>query len=253
MSLMIHSGGYFADALELASVPLPIKTKTYQPVGHFELVEIVKDISSQTIHGYALSKERYGLNRKGQEMFGHLTFLPTEAPGIATSPRDLDLAIGVVNSYNKRVRVKFASGAKVVVCDNMLFLGDVTYTRKHTPNVIGDVKEAVLKALSRAKEAYEVAKMDATVMQHITISDDQATALLGVLFGRKALDTPQLSKALKNWRKPKYPEFESRSLWSLYNATNAAMANSKPDKIMERHISLHDLFVDFVNHRGAIQ
>ena len=251
MSLMIEKGVRLQNANELLQVSLPNQTKTYQPVGHFELVELVKDLASQNLHGYKLVDESYGLNKKGAEMFGHMSFIPTYiTPEIPSNKNSkLNLALGLVNSYNKRVRVKFASGAKVVVCDNMLFLGDITYTRKHTPNVLTDVKAAVKDALAGAENAYRSAIRDAAVFGYMETTDDQAYSLLGQLFGKGVFNTPQLNIALSNWHTPTHPEFAPRTLWSLYNSANTALKSSKPDKVLEKHITLHNLFVNYANHK----
>jgi len=251
MDGLIQKGTHITDSVGLTCVPLPLRTNTYQPVGHLELVDLVKDISTQTITGYRLNDEQYALSKEGAEMFGQISFVPIDE-NISTAGRSMDLAIGVVNSYNKRVRVKFASGAKVLASNTLVLLGDVTYTRKHTPNVLVDVRTAISDALSLAKSAYETAKTDSIAMRYVETTNEQAFALLGVLFGQGVFNTPQLNIALKEWKSPSYISFQERNLWSLYNAASIALKTSSPDKCMEKHIGLHDLFVNFAKHRIAI-
>ena len=50
----------------------------------------------------------------------------------------------------------------------------------------------------------------------------------------------QLQKAKKEWFKPSHEEFDSNTLWSLYNACTESLKTTPPNKILERHISLHD-------------
>ena len=50
----------------------------------------------------------------------------------------------------------------------------------------------------------------------------------------------QLTQTLREWRNPIHDEFKERNVWSLYNAMTSALKSTPPNKIMEKHIDLHD-------------
>ena len=63
----------------------------------------------------------------------------------------------------------------------------------------------------------------------------------GVLFGRNILTPRQLPVARREWLHPTHDAFKPRTRWSLYNAATAALKTTPPNRIMERHIGLHNL------------
>lgn len=249
---MIMTGTRLTSTVELAQIPLPLHTRTYKPVGHAELVDMVKDIATQTITGYKLIDEAYAIGKNGAEMFGYLIFHPMYPGMLVTKKKDMTLAIGLVNSYNKRVRVKFASGAQITESGGLIFLGTVTYMRKHTPNVITDVTEYITSALTKAADTYETAVADSNAMKYVELNNERAHALLGILFGQQVLNTPQLNLAIKQWNKPTNEMFKPRTLWTLYHIVSTVMKNNAPALAMERHITAHETLVDCAKHRSII-
>jgi len=167
-------------------------------------------------------------------MFGVMTFVD--------GATKMGLSIGIVNSYDKTLPIKIAAGARVFVCDNLCFSGDITYTRKHTKNVRKDVEEAIRNRVLFSEKIFRRILKDSNIMRNRKIDDDEAYRMLGLLFGHKVINTPQLNASLKEWRNPSHKEFRPRTGWSLYNTITSALKTTQPNQVMEKHIALHDLF-----------
>jgi len=231
MGLLLHCGGKNASLNDLNCVPLPKETDTYKPVSHYDLALNLGEVAGGLLNGYALSDSRFGLARDGKQMFGIHTY--------QNGSDEMGLSIGFRNSYDKSMSVGLAIGASVFVCDNLALHGEVLKIRKHTTNVMADLEMMIITGVLRARTNYGSVVQDAERMKEVDLVDDGAYRALGHLFGHKVLSPRQMPVALEEWRSPSHPEFEARTLWSLYNAVTEALKSSPPQSILERHIQLH--------------
>jgi hypothetical protein len=244
MALLMHSqDGQHVSRHELAMIPLPKETDSYQPVPHADLVTMVETIGRDILTGYRFDREDYGLARDGRQLFGTHTY---RVPG----DDHMGLTIGFRNSYDKSLSVGLAVGASVFVCDNLAFTGDLTVMRKHTSNVLTDLEDMIIATIYRCRKNYGQIASDAEFMEEQTLADDEAFQMLGLLFGRGVLTPRQLPIVKKEWLKPSYEDFEPRNLWSFYNACTEGLKGSPPAKIMEKHIALHQLITERSYHNG---
>lgn len=233
--LMLGCGGKPATMTDLKTIPLPALTETYQPVAHHELIDKVIAITTDVLP-VKITAAGFGLGKGGQHLFAHLRFANGKGAG------EMGLCIGIVNSYDKHLCVRIAAGANVFVCDNLMITGDITYMRKHTKKVWGDLEEAVYERITTADQSFDQALEDAQNMKLVKIEDEQAYQVLGSLYGRELLTNPMMTVARKEWREPTHATFKPRTQWSLYNSVNQALKLARPEHIMERHTELHEIF-----------
>ena len=172
MTLMLHSGAESATMNELISIPLPQKTRTYQPVPHEQLSTMLLQMVASIFPDFTYEKSHFGLAADGNKMFGIHTFRSVDSA--------LGLSIGFRNSYDRSMSVGIAVGASVFVCDNMVISGDITVLRKHTSNVIRDMESMALQAIYRSQTTYREILDDAGAMQDLPLNDDQAYRMLGL-------------------------------------------------------------------------
>jgi hypothetical protein len=238
MTLLMHSqDGQHVSRHELAMIPLPERTDSYQPVPHAELVTMVETIGRDILTGYRFDRDDYGLARDGRQLFGTHTYRVPEDD-------QMGLTIGFRNSYDKSLSVGLAVGASVFVCDNLAFTGDLTVMRKHTSNVLTDLEDMIIATIYRCRKNYRQIASDSELMEEQALADDEAFKMLGLLFGKGVLTPRQLPIVKKEWLKPTYPDFEPRNMWSFYNACTEGLKGTTPAKIMERHIQLHNLLTE---------
>jgi len=231
MTLLLHCGGESATMDQLANIPLPKETKSYKPVAHIELANMLSSLATSLLPEFSLANSQFGLARDGAQLFGVHTYQNGDSA--------LGLSIGFRNSYDRSLSVGIAVGASVFVCDNLMLTGDLTVLRKHTTNVHNDIDGLALSAIYNSRKAFDQIKRDAEVMKGIPLSDNEAYRMLGFIYG-KGIITPRQIPVVKNeWLKPSHDDFEERNLWSFYNAVTESLKSSPPQSIMERHLSLH--------------
>jgi len=231
MTLLLHQGGQECSLDDLRDIPMPVETRSFKPVSHYDLAVNIAKVAGELLSEFTLKSSQYGVARDGGQLFGVHTF--------QNSNTELGLSIAFRNSLDKSLSVGMAFGASVFVCDNLALQGEIIKIRKHTTNIHTDLEEMILTGVYRARTSFISAVDDAILMQQIEISTDGAYHALGHLFGHKVLSPRQMPVALKEWNLPSHEEFEPRTLWSLYNAVTEALKSSPPQSIMERHIRLH--------------
>lgn len=235
MSLLLHCGAESATMDQLASIPLPKETRTYKPVAHVALANMLSSMASNLLPEFRLVNTQFGLARDGQKMFGVHTFQNGDSA--------LGLSIGFRNSYDRSLSVGIAVGAQVFVCDNLMLTGDLTVLRKHTSNVMTDIDGLALSAIYKSRSAFNQIQADAEVMKSIPLSDDDAYRTIGLLYGNGIITPRQIPVVKNEWLNPSHADFENRNIWSFYNACTEALKSSPPQSIMERHLALHSQIV----------
>jgi len=234
MTLLLHQGGEHCSLEDLRRVPLPPETRTYKPVSHYDLAKNLAEVSGGLLRGYELENAQYGLARDGNQMFAVHTY----RNGMSSS---MGLSIGFRNSYDKSMSVGIAIGASVFVCDNLALTGDIAIMRKHTQNVWNDLEELIITTVYRSQHNFIRIVEDAEIMRGKYLSNDDAYRLIGLLYGNDIITPRQIPIVKKEWLNPTHEDFEERSIWSFYNACTEALKSAPPNKIMEKHISLHKI------------
>ncbi|MBT4361582.1 MAG: hypothetical protein HOD11_11500, partial [Candidatus Marinimicrobia bacterium] len=115
--------------------------------------------------------------------------------------------------------------------------------RKHTANVWQDLEELAITTIYRSKSNFHRILEDAEEMKYEPVDDDEAYRQLGLLYGRGVITPRQIPIVKKEWLNASYEDFTPRNQWSFYNAVTEALKSTPPTKIMERHISLHNMLM----------
>jgi hypothetical protein len=234
MTLLIHKGGEYCSLDDLRDIPLPQETRTYKPVSHYDLAKNLAEVSGGLLRGYQLDKAQYGLARDGNQMFGVHTY----RNGISSS---MGLSIGFRNSYDKSMSVGIAIGASVFVCDNLALTGDIAIMRKHTANVWNDLEELTITTIYRSQHNFTKIVEDAEIMRGRYLSNDDAFRMIGLMYGNDIISPRQIPVVKREWLNPTQADFEERNVWSLYNAVTESLKTAPPNKVMEKHIALHEI------------
>mgnify|MGYP003631794006 CR=1 FL=1 len=232
---MTHCGGRIVDFNEIQSVPLPEQTDTYIPVPFEDLVSNTRNIADDLLKGYTFNKDQYALSggkNKDQRMFAVLQYQAEDS--------EMGYALGIRSSYDKSMSNGFCAGAQIFVCDNLAFSGSITYMRKHTKNVWDDLKEKIVTSVYNSQRDFKNIIEDKHVLENTPINNYEAGSFLGRLFNKGTIKPRQIAEADRQWKKPNHVEFTYRNAWSLYNACTEALKTTTPDKILEKHISLHN-------------
>ena len=231
-TFMIHCGGKQVNFAELSAIPLPERTDTYEPVPFSDLLVNTKRICDDILD-LEFVDQKLAVSKNEQRFFGLLQYKDPKN-------EEMGQAIGIRSSHDKSMSNGFCSGATVFVCDNMAFTGDITYMRKHTKNVMDDLQDKLVSVLYRSKDKFFNIVEDTKNMKEVSISTDDAYSLIGRAFVHKTLGARQAGDAIRHWNSPPYSEFMQKNVWSLYNACTESLKSTPPNKILERHIDLHN-------------
>ena len=221
---------------ELGMITLPEQTETYIPISHQELITKVIE-AGEAHYGTSPKNTLYEINHRGQQLFGSLTW--------NGDARDMSRSIGFRNSYDKTLPVGLCGGASVMVCSNLMFVGDIIKMRKHTQNVQDDLDVLIQKLFADVDRRYSTALEDRQSMREIAFSDKQVGDYLGQLFvNEHILNGSQMNKAANEWFES--PVFKERTLWSAYNACTEALKAAHPSNALEKYTKLHTFTEDYV-------
>ena len=219
---------------ELGNYMLPTKTDTYIPVGHQHLVNTVKRIGSDYFNHEPIDG-KFEVNKTGDQMFGTLSW---------QGENGSNLSLGFRNSYDKSMPVGICAGAQIIVCSNMMFVGDIISMRRHTGNVISDLDDLVEDLVKQSNGIYAKTVDDSQLMQNMPITDSMVGDYFGQLFVNESiLNGSQLKKATNEWFKS--PTFKERTLWSAYNACTEALKSAHTSHALDKHTNLHKFTEDY--------
>lgn len=216
--LMLHCGGQLKTREEVFAVPTPPATSTYAPLSYESfLMRIEKQLA---IEGVAVKEEHLALSANGQRMFG---LLGLEMPG--HEHRLYRCVLGLRNSYDKSISTGVCIGASVFVCDNLSFNGEVTFQRKHTPNLLRDLSWLITETISQLPGKFLAQSKAFDAYENSAISDRQAHDLIIRFLDEGAINITDIRMVLKEWREPRHPEFAGcgKNAWRLFNAATEAI------------------------------
>ena len=211
--LMLHRGGQRKTREEVFAVPTPTETATYVPLPYESfLTRIEKQLR---VEGMGIADESLALSANGQRMFG---LLGLEMPGHEERP--YRCVLGLRNSYDKSVSTGVCIGASVFVCDNLSFNGEVTFSRKHTTNLMRDLSWLIVETISRLPGKFAAQSEAFEAYQNAPISDFQAHDLIIRMVDEGVINVGDIRNVLKEWREPRHAEFAQcgKNAWRLFNA-----------------------------------
>jgi hypothetical protein len=218
-TLLAHSGTARISRQELQLIDKPEATKTHQPLAHHEIVDaLLETLSFRHIH---VTSDEYAVSLDGMRMFGVLC-LETEFRGVR-------FAIGIRNANDKSMRFALTVGYKVLVCDNMAFMGDfMPVFHKHTRWL--DLIEVVSIGVDKIQRNFEPLKKQISDWQLRPMIDEVAKVIIYNAFFEDRLPIPRhLAQAVhKLYFQPELEEFQPRTLWSLSNAFTSAFKKLNP-------------------------
>ena len=214
-NLILHCGAAEVPRRALAQVPTPRPTDTWQPIPHETYVHRIEQVLPD--YGLSVVQEAHAITHDGTRYFGLI-----QVQNGCSSP-DYTWVLGLRNSHDKSLPAGLVAGSQVFVCDNLAFSGEVQISRKHTAYILEDLPGLVGNALGRLLlmfksqdqrvERYRATRLSAADAHDLTV---------------RALDSgvvcaSRIPELLKEWREPRYREFEPRTVWSFFNATTEVL------------------------------
>lgn len=233
--MIVHRGGELVAREQLDLIRLPEATDSYIPVSHYHLADKLLNISTDILRDYVLIGEQYAVARQGNQLFALLKFQREES--------EMALSIAFRNSYDRSMSLGIAIGATVFVCDNLALQGDIVIMRKHTKNVWNELEDLSISTLYKAGKRFEQIQADSQLLKRQRVQDDDAFALMGMLYGYGIVSPRQVTVLKDEWLQPSHEEFAPRNMWSFFNATTECLKSCPPVSIMEKHSQAYNMLV----------
>lgn len=236
-TLVVHCGARKVTRDELKEIPIPERTRTHQPLSHFEIVEVLEEALS--FRYMKVVRDEYAVSPDGMKMFGVMD--------LNTGFDGGNFSIGLRNSNDKSMRLALTAGYHCFVCDNMAFSGDFTpLLHKHTRKL--ELKDVISIAVDRIQRGFDPLEKRIKVMRDFGLTDNDAKLVIYTAFLEKAvrgLPRNLMPLVHEHYFDPKYEEFKPRNLWSLSNAFTSAFKELAPIKQFEVTARLGSFLNDF--------
>lgn len=192
---------------QIYNLPTPDATDTWKPVPHGD---IITEITSQLDHSnYQVAHQEYLVANKGKRLFGTLTLEDKINP-------EVTMALGVRNSHDKRMSFGMAVGGLVIVCSNMMFAGDVIYTRKHTSGI--NITESVRDIFTQLPDRFEQLEKNYERLKMEGISSSEAEHFVIQAAREGAIPSCDIVPVLDEFLSPSFPDFEDQTKMNLHNS-----------------------------------
>ena len=206
-SLMLESNATRVRRSDLMQVPMPIQTRSYKPVSHVHIAELIADEAYK--RNYSIASEEYGLSKDGAKMFGLFKFHHNNHP-------EHTRCLGFRNSYDKSLAVGLTVGLSVLVCSNLCFGGETTINRKHTSGI--EIEELIPEAFNSLSGQFERLEENVNKLKYDYMPISSAKLKIVKAAEEKAIPSCDILNVLQEYKSPKYEDFSNKNSWSLYNA-----------------------------------
>jgi hypothetical protein len=217
--LLAHCGTNKLNREQLAIIPAPEGTDTYQPLAHSNIIEAL--LETLAFRHISVVRDEYAVSDDGMKMFGVLD--------LETTFEGCRFSIGVRNANDKSMRLAMTVGYRVFVCDNMAFHGDFTpVLAKHSKHF--SLVDAVSIGVDRMQRSFEPMRRQVETWKGSLIQDDAAKLLIYRAFVEGQLEAPKhLARRVHElYFNPTVEEFAPRTLWSLENSFTSAFKELDP-------------------------
>lgn len=273
---MIVIGKNHVTAEQLLNVVTPAETDTFKPLPHYLLVEYTREALNDS--GFQIVEEDHVIAKDGLRYFGGFALSHTSLSGDRRQ-----IVCGIRNANDKSFPAAICIGNRMLVCENLCFSSEEKLTRRHTKNIMRDLRGVIVAAISRLIKAWNDMETRIAAYEGVTIDEQQAAHLLLGLIDNNGLPARDFYNVIQCWRNPEnaavdivdrnafiiakeegfdfdeeayqaalatkqaelIAEFGGDTLWGLYNAVTHVLKGSCLDKLPQRTMNMQSLFDGF--------
>ena len=213
--LIAHRGAQLVSRADLAQYIPPPATDTFKPVSHLELVDTLTDVMQY--RSLFIDKEQYAVDKGGARLFGtfDLQWQKMEEYGAA---------VGFRHATDKSMSIQIAVGARVFVCDNMSFSGDLIAIRKHTSKL--DLGEEMDRAMFKYIRGFRQLVDDITVQKETPLEYADSKQYIYDIFRQKIVPMRLFHPVVEDWHTMTLNKIGN--VWHLHNCFTAHIKTMPP-------------------------
>lgn len=209
---------------KMLTTPLPEKTKTYTPVSHMEVTNLVR--RQLGFRGYKLLNEMYSSNQSGTVITVAFVFEYIDDP-------EISMSAVFVNSYDKTAKFQFKLGGLskkhgTFVIPNG-FAGSFL-KRKHTGSAVDIINEHITESFNGITMVWDKLIEFKQQLQNFDIdtTGNASAYVLGRLMLDNAADSTQMSTVRENIAACTTASNKIMSLWDYYHLVASSISNTHP-------------------------
>ena len=240
---IMHCGAESILLPQLMALPTPPQTKTHFPIPHHHFYELAESRLLQ--QGYTISNPRHYINREGAHYFALMQILHADEDQNA----DQATMCALRNTHDRTFAAKLAVGAKVFVCDNLSFSGDIVVGRKHTANIWNDLPDLIEGAIGRIRVMRKRQDIRFAEYRRAPLDDFTADHLMMETYRKGIINLKRIKAVNDQWYLPlEGDEQPNNTVWDFFNACTASLRPNTTNQLMElpkRTIDLHLLLDEF--------
>lgn len=235
--LMMHCGAQEIDVSLLPAVTTPEPTETHYPIAHWDFFQMALDRLAD--QGYRAETSRHFLNREDAHYFGLMQLRHIDEPDPEEGGRATMCALR--NTHDKTFAASLAIGARVFVCDNLSFSGDIVVGRKHTANIRQELPERLDEAIGQIRIMRKRQDVRFAEYKEAPLNDRTADHLIMECYRKGIINLKRIGKVEQEWREPS-ADHGDKSVWRYFNAVTAALKPPSTNQLMQlpkKTIDLH--------------
>ena len=226
--LIAHRGAVRVEKKALYEIATPEPTSSWKPIPHGVLVDTLGNILHAK--GLVVRKEEYAIQRHGNILFGILDLLWGETA-------EFYATIGLRTSNDKSMALQLAIGMRVVVCDNMMFSGElIALRRKHTGNL--DLMTELSNGIERYMVGYQTFTQQAEILKSTVMSPEEARHRIYRAFATRIVPV----RLFPDVAVPYLDTIECPTLWDILQSFTSAAKKLKPSAQFETTVRLGKFF-----------
>lgn len=253
----------------LYKIRKPKRTATYMPVSYSLLLEIVVEKLVQ----YEFVIKRFEFKYKGVDKSGKPNTDQIIMSVIMQGDNEKDILFSLMSSHNKSKAVTAAAGAIVTICFNGNVFGTYVYKRKHTPNVLDDIREYVDECVGHLNDDFHKTTILFNKMKNTPMSDKAILSYTGIMLFENVFESYKIyEKVIEQYKMAKrYKEtldkdtdseedrqerriiteilkgFTSLTVWSVYNWITEALKLTHISHYLEAHNKALNIMSEYIN------
>lgn len=238
----MHCGAEAVPYPHIVTMETPPPTNTHHPIPHHQFFEVAAD--NLRDQGYELQDIRHYLNREGAHYFAMIQLLH---PEIDTDGTGYGVMCALRNSHDKMFSASLAIGAKVFLCDNLSFSGDIVVGRKHTPNIWQELPEIFSGAIAKIRVMRKRQDVRFAEYRMAPLDDYTADHLIMETYRQGIINLKRIGKVHEEWSNPS-ADHGDKSIWRYFNACTAALGPASTNQLIQlpkKTIDLHLLLDNF--------
>lgn len=151
---------------------------------------------------------------------------------------EMDMQVGIVNSYDKSKTAMIGIGSQVFICQNGMISAEFIMRRKHMGSVVEDLNLMIESSFESLHDEY-LRNIDIrNRFKELEISKKFYAELIGRMYLEENIFTAtQLGIVKKEFESSEL--FPEPTVWSIYNHANHALKSGHPADYIDQHINLH--------------